>query len=61
MSLDECIRQALATSKVMRDLGSGGGYILAPTHYLLPDVPPQNVIELRDAVMECGGYPLERG
>jgi uroporphyrinogen decarboxylase len=47
--------------KVMRDLGSGGGYILAPTHYLLPDVPPQNVIALRDAVMECGGYPLERG
>jgi uroporphyrinogen decarboxylase len=42
--------------KVMRALGPGGGYILAPTHYLLPDVPPQNVIALRDAVLEHGRY-----
>ena len=45
--------------KTMRALGPGGGYILAPTHYLLPDVPPENVIALRDAVMEEGRYPLE--
>lgn len=44
--------------KTMRTLGPGGGYILSPTHYLQPDVPPENVIALRDAVMECGHYPL---
>ena len=44
--------------KVMRALGRGGGYILAPTHYLLSDVPPENVLALRDAVLEYGRYPL---
>ena len=44
--------------KTMRALGPGGGYILAPTHYLQADVPPENVIALRDAVLEHGGYPL---
>jgi len=44
--------------KTMRALGPSGGYILSPTHYLQPDVPPENVIALRDAVMECGHYPL---
>lgn len=44
--------------KVMHALGSGGGFILAPTHYLLADVPPENVMALRDAVLEHGRYPL---
>jgi uroporphyrinogen decarboxylase len=44
--------------KVMQALGRGGGFILAPTHYLLADVPPENVIALRDAVLEHGSYPL---
>ena len=44
--------------KTMRDLGPGGGYILAPTHYLQADVPPENIIALRDAVLEFGVYPL---
>lgn len=44
--------------KTMTALGPGGGYILAPTHYLLADVPPENVIALRDAVLETGKYPL---
>jgi uroporphyrinogen decarboxylase len=52
---DEVRREAI---KVMHALGSGGGLILAPTHYLLPDVPPENVLALRDAVLECGHYPL---
>jgi uroporphyrinogen decarboxylase len=46
--------------KTMQTLGPGGGYILAPTHYLQGDVPPENVIALRDAVMEFGRYPLEK-
>jgi uroporphyrinogen decarboxylase len=44
--------------KTMRALGPGGGYILAPTHYVQADVPPENVIALRDAVLESGNYPL---
>ena len=44
--------------KTMQTLGAGGGYILAPTHYLQGDVPPENVIALRNAVLECGNYPL---
>jgi uroporphyrinogen decarboxylase len=44
--------------KTIRALAPGGGYILAPTHYLLPDVPPANMLALRDAVLEFGQYPL---
>jgi uroporphyrinogen decarboxylase len=44
--------------KVMQTLGRGGGYILAPTHYVLPDVPPANIVALRDAVLKSGQYPL---
>ena len=43
--------------KTMRTLGRGGGYILAPTHYLLPDIPPENILALRDAVLSHGHYP----
>jgi len=45
--------------KTMKALGPGGGYILAPTHYLQSDVPPENIIALRDAVLEHGRYPLK--
>ncbi len=44
--------------KTIQALGPGGGYILAPTHYLLPDVPPENILALRDAVLQYGNYPL---
>lgn len=39
-------------------LGPGGGYIVAPAHYLQADVPPENVVALRDAILEYGAYPL---
>jgi uroporphyrinogen decarboxylase len=39
-------------------LAPGGGCILAPTHYLLPDVPPENILTLRDTMLESGKYPL---
>ena len=44
--------------KVIEILGQGGGYIMAPTHYVQADVPPENIIALRDAVMQFGRYPL---
>lgn len=52
-TVEEVKRQA---SKTMKNLGAGGGYIIAPTHYLLPDVPPENILALRDAVLEFGYY-----
>jgi uroporphyrinogen decarboxylase len=42
--------------KTIAALGSEGGYILAPTHYLQADVPPENILALRDAVIKFGGY-----
>jgi uroporphyrinogen decarboxylase len=62
------IRQALPGSEedVVREvrtrleqLGGGGGYILAPSNHLQPDVPPENVIALYRAAQELGRYPLE--
>jgi uroporphyrinogen decarboxylase len=48
----------LEAIKIMGQLGPFGGYILAPTHYVLPDVPPENILALRDAVINYGRYPL---
>ncbi len=45
--------------KTMHALGPGGGYILAPTHYLLPDIPPENILALRDTVLSKGNYPMK--
>jgi uroporphyrinogen decarboxylase len=42
----------------MELLGRGGGYILAPSHYVQADVPSDNFVALRDAVLEYGRYPL---
>lgn len=44
--------------KAIEALGPGGGYVVAPAHYLQADVPPENVIALRDGVLEYGRYPL---
>jgi uroporphyrinogen decarboxylase len=55
-SPEEIRQKAIRTMKI---LGKGGGYILAPTHYVQPDVPPENLIALRNAVINCGQYPLK--
>ena len=34
----------------VEDLGSNGGYVLAAVHNIQPDVPPENVVALFDAV-----------
>jgi len=39
-------------------LGHGGGYVLAPSNHLQPDVPPGNVVALFEAAREYGRYPL---
>lgn len=48
------------TRETIQTLGPSGGFILAPTHYLQADVPPENIVALRDAVLEYGRYPLPK-
>lgn len=40
-------------------LGKGGGYILAPSHNIQDDTPPQNVVAMYEAGLEYGSYPLK--
>jgi uroporphyrinogen decarboxylase len=39
-------------------LGPGGGFVFSPSHQILPEVPPQNVVAMYDAALEFGRYPL---
>jgi uroporphyrinogen decarboxylase len=43
----------------IKDLAPGGGYIVAPVHNVQGDVPPENLIAMRDAVWEFGTYPID--
>lgn len=43
----------------IRQLGRGGGYVAASVHNLNPDVPPQNIIAMSQAVREFGKYPIQ--
>ena len=42
----------------IHDLAPGGGYIASPSHNVQADVPPANLIAMRDAVEEFGYYPI---
>lgn len=42
----------------LNHLARGGGYILAPSNHLQPDIPPQNVVTLFKAAREFGRYPI---
>jgi uroporphyrinogen decarboxylase len=35
-------------------LGRGGGYIVCPVHHVEGDVPAENILAMRDAIMETG-------
>ncbi len=43
----------------LRELGPGGGYILAPANHIQWDVPPANLFALYDAAEKWGRYPLK--
>jgi uroporphyrinogen decarboxylase len=43
----------------IRQLGPGGGYILAPSNHLQADVPAENVVALFEAARQYGRYPIE--
>ena len=44
--------------RYMRALAPGGGYIVAPAHNVQSDVPPANLVAIRDAIAEYGRYPI---
>jgi uroporphyrinogen decarboxylase len=43
----------------LRELGSGGGYVLAPANHLQWDIPPKNLFTLYEAARKYGKYPLD--
>ncbi|MDH5174875.1 MAG: uroporphyrinogen decarboxylase family protein, partial [Elusimicrobiota bacterium] len=45
--------------KVIGTLAPGGGYILAPSHNIEPDTPPENVVAMYEAAKEFGTYPIK--
>jgi uroporphyrinogen decarboxylase len=44
--------------RVIRAMGPGGGLILGPVHNVQPDVPPENLAAMCQAVKAFGCYPL---
>jgi uroporphyrinogen decarboxylase len=44
--------------KRIEDLGPGGGYVAAAVHAIQPDVPPENIVAMAQAVRRFGAYPL---
>ncbi len=48
-----------ATGELIRTLGAGGGYIVAPSHQFQPDVPARNIVAMYAAALEDGWYPLQ--
>jgi uroporphyrinogen decarboxylase len=45
--------------RVINILGVGGGYMVAPVHTVMNEVPPENILAMVDAVEEYGYYPLK--
>ena len=40
----------------IRQFGPGGGFVAAPVHNIQPDVPPENILAISQAVREFGRY-----
>jgi len=41
----------------IHDLAPGGGYVAGAVHNIQPDVPPENILAMAEAVRELGRYP----
>lgn len=46
--------------RYIQALAPGGGYIVAPAHNVQNDVPPVNLVAIRDAIQEYGYYPIQQ-
>jgi len=44
------------TKRTIDALGDGGGLILGPSHFIQPDVPPENVIAMCETARKYGRY-----
>jgi len=53
---EERVRHEVLTR--LEELAHGGGYVLAPSNHLQPDIPPQNVVALFKFAHIYGEYPL---
>ena len=42
----------------IRELGRGGGYILAAAQTIVPEVPAENIVEMFRAARQYGTYPI---
>lgn len=47
------------TRHLLAELAPGGGLILCPANYLLPDIPVENILALYDTVYTEGYYPIQ--
>lgn len=53
----EQVREEVRTR--IRELGHGGGYILAAAQTIVPEIPAENIVEMFRAAKEYGTYPLK--
>jgi uroporphyrinogen decarboxylase len=42
--------------KRINDLRKGGGFVLAPVHNILDEVPPENIVTMYQIAVESGKY-----
>lgn len=42
----------------IREMGPGGGFVVAAVHAIQPDVPPENIVAMAEATRKYGTYPL---
>lgn len=42
--------------RLIEDMAAGGGFIFAPAHQILPEVPPRNIIAMYDGALEAAPY-----
>lgn len=47
-----------AVHDLVATVGAGGGFLIAPTHVVEPEVPWENIIAFMEAVEECGRYDV---
>jgi len=45
--------------RYIQALAPGGGYIVSPAHNVQSDVPPANLVAIRDAIRAHGIYPIQ--
>ena len=43
-------------TKRLIEAGRQGGYVFSPSHGVPPDVPPENLVAMYEAVREYGSY-----